>query len=173
MNIDRFDILAIAAAAVLTAGAVVLGLSGGGETAYARPAAARVKPAPDPAMYPKLDAARTLLEAGQAQKALETLGGLSKEYPAEAEVHALSGQAHARLLSYPRAMASYRTTLLMDPDYVDKKSKKFIGKRIKAAVKEGMAEAKAALAGDTGDKAARAALKDAYYLERMLAGGCE
>jgi tetratricopeptide (TPR) repeat protein len=174
MKPDRFDLMVIASAIVLCASALVIGSTAGGEGTAGPAAVARLKAAPpDPAAYQKIAAAETLMNSEQFDSAIDTLKGISADYPAMSEPHALLGQAYARLLDYPAAMREYRTALVMDPDYVDKKSRKFIGKRIKSAVKDGMSEAKDSLANSPDDKAARAALKDAYYLERMLAGGCE
>lgn len=174
MNTDRFDFAVITAAIVLGSAALVLGITGGGEGMTRAAAAVRMKAEPpDPAVYQEIAGAETLMASGQVEEAMDALGRISSSNPAMSEPHALMGQGYARLLDYPSAMREYRMALVMDPDYADKKSGKFIGKRIKPAVKDGMAEAREALAKDPDDVSARAALKDAYYLERMLAGGCE
>jgi len=176
MKLDRFDILVVAAVLVLTAAAFTLG-SRGAAGQQGRPtaaAAARAKASPpDPAAYQELTRANELISSDQVDEAVKSLKGLTAAHPEMSEPHALLGQAYARVLDYPSSMREFRTTLVMDPEYVDKKSGKFIGKRIKAAVKDGMAEARARLSKNPDDKTARATLKDAYYLERMLAGGCE
>jgi len=175
MKLDRFDILIVAAVFVLTAAALTLGAKG--EAGQDRPtaaAAARAKAAPpDPAAYQEISRANELISSDQVDEAVNSLKALAASHPEMSEPHALLGQAYARVLDYPSSMREFRIALVMDPEYVDKKSGKFIGKRIKAAVKDGMADAKARISKDPGDKTARATLKDAYYLERMLAGGCE
>jgi len=174
MRLDRFDFMNIAAAAVFLAAALGMAASGGSGNEAVKPAASRVQAAPpSPTYYAGYDKARALFDAGQFAQAVSELGKLAGAYPAQPDVHALMGQAYSSLNDYPNAMKEYRTALQMEPEYVDKKSGRFIGKRIKATVKEGMALAKDGLAKDKDDAASRAALSDAYYLERMLAGGCE
>jgi len=174
MKLDRFDILSLTVAAALAAAAfAVPALTGTDGAVQARPLPARIQAPAVQAPPDKLAQAGSLLEAGAVSETVAALEPLAKQYPSDSQVHALLGQAYSKKLDFPAAMREFRTALLLDPDYVDKKSGKFIGKRIKAAEKDGMAEAKAALANNPGDLSARAALKDAYYLERMLAGGCE
>lgn len=174
MKLDKFDMLVLAAVAVLTVSAVFIGASGADNGPVPRAVANRQKSRPtSPALYAKVEGLRTLVEAGQPEAALEGLKGLASGNPAMSEPHALLGEAHSRMQDYPAAMKEYRMALMLDPDYVDKNSSRFIGKRIKAAMKEGMEYSKAALARNKDDGEAKAALKDAYYLERMLAGGCE
>lgn len=174
MKPDRFDILVMLSVAALTAAGVFAGMSGGQDGPTPRAEAARIKSEPPaPAVYAKLDGLRDLMESGQVDAAIAPLKALSAEQPAMSEPHALLGEAYSRMQDYPAAMREYRTALMLDPGYVDKKSPKFIGKRIKATQRDGMAGAKAALDRDKDDQPAKAALKDAYYLERMLAGGCE
>jgi len=173
MKLDGFDMLVVAAVAVLMAAAAAYSLSGGERRATGAAVARSRAASPSPDIYPKLSAAKALLDAGQVKESVDTLAALEKEYPADPEAHALLGQAYAKLEDYPHCMSEFKAALAMDPDYVDKKSEKFIGKRIKTAVRDGMAEAKASLAKNPADPAARAELSDAYYLEKMLAGGCE
>ncbi len=173
MKWDGFDLLVLAAAAVLVTAAIAYSITGGDGRAPGRPSA-RSRPAPiSPDIYPRLSSARALLDAGEARESAASLTAIEKEFPAEPETHALLGQAYAKLEDYPGSMREYKAALELSPDYVDKKSEKFIGKRIKAAVKEGLSESKVALARDPGDTKARSELRDAYYIERMLAGGCE
>jgi tetratricopeptide (TPR) repeat protein len=173
MALDGFDKAVAAAVIALILGFGFVYTTVQPEEAAVRPVASRVKAEIDPAVYPKLDGARGLMEAGLAGEALAELNGIAKEYPAVSETYALMGETYSRMLDYPAAMRSFRRALTMDPDYADKKSSKYIGGRIESAMKDGMKEAKAALDKDGSDEAAKAALKDAYYIERMLAGGCE
>jgi len=170
---DGFDkgIIAAVIALVLGIGYIYYTISPA-ESAV-RPIASRVKVEVDPAVYPKLDAARSLMEANMPKEALESLNKIADEYPAVSDTYALMGEVYSRMQDYPEAMKSFRRALMMDPDYVDKKSKKYIGGRMESSMKEGMKQAKAALQKDPSDKSAKKALEDAYYIERMLAGGCE
>ena len=174
MKLDRFDKLNLAVAALLTGAAVYYGIAGG--TGAAKPRAAYAKTCAavtSPDLIQKVEAARLLLEAGQVKESVGSLKALEAANPAAGDVHALLGQGYSRLMDYPSAVREFRLALLIEPNYVDNKSPKFIGKRIKAAVKEGIPQFKDALIKNPGDEQAAAALNDAKYLERMLAGGCE
>ena len=177
MKLDRFDIFGITAAGALLAAAVVFGLAGDGDASRAvrsGSAPSRIQAqAPGKAFYARLVEAESQLESGQVRESVAALQSLVNENPGQPDPHALLGQAYARLQDYPSAMKEFRIALSMDADYIDSKSPKFIGKRIKAATKEGMDLARAKLKKDPSDPAANAAIKDGYYLVRMLAGGCE
>ena len=174
MKLDRFDILNLAAIALLSGAAVYYGFAGGAGSARPRAAYAKASATvPSPDLIQKVEAARLLLEAGQVKEAIGSLNSLADTNPASGDIHALLGQGYSRLMDYPSAVREFRLALLIEPDYVDSKSPKFIGKRIKAAVKEGMPQFEDALRKNPGDEKAAAALNDAKYLERMLAGGCE
>jgi tetratricopeptide (TPR) repeat protein len=161
MKPDRFDILTLAAMAVLLACAVFFAYRGGNADVNG---ATLVRPTSPPGHehYARVAVAKTMLDAGQVKESVESLKAVSAENPGDPEVHALLGQAYSKLLDYPSAVKEYRLALSLDADYVDQKSPKFIGKRIKAAVREAKAS-----------PAAGASRSDISYLERMLAGGCE
>ena len=176
MKFDRFDIISLVAAAALSVAASGVVIYARDDTPSVRPAASRVQPAPSAPsadLGPKLAAVRSLIDTGQPKEAVKALSELARSNPAEPEVHAMLGEAGARMQDHPMSMTEYRTAVQMDPEYVEKKSGKFIGNRIKAEVKDAMSYAKAILASKPDDSVAKATLKDAYYLERMLAGGCE
>jgi tetratricopeptide (TPR) repeat protein len=160
MKLDRFDIVTLFVAATLLAGAGIYAYQG--SAAVNGVNVARASQPPSHELYTKIAAAKTMLEAGQVKESVETLKAISAENPAQAEPHALLGQAYSKLLDYPPAIKEYRLALSLDADYVDQKSPKFIGKRIKTVVRE-------AKAGPVTP----ASRQDISYLERMLAGGCE
>jgi len=127
----------------------------------------------DSAVLPKISQARAFLRAGQVRECEECLKPIVASDPEAAEAHALMGEACSRLMDYQTALREYRVALSLDPDYVDWRSEKFIGKRIKAAVREAKPQFLATLQKNGEDQAARAAMADVNYLDRMLAGGCE
>ncbi|HEY3346349.1 MAG TPA: hypothetical protein VGK71_01880 [Nitrospirota bacterium] len=174
MKLDRFDIICISAAAIFAVCAVFVGITGKG-AAPARASIAKETGAdkPDAAFTANLMNAKVMLEAGQSKEAIAALKPLEVSNPSVAETYALLGQAYAKLMDYPAAMKSYRLALMYEPDFCDAKSDMFIGKRIKAALKEGQADAKSRLSGIATDATGLAELEDARYIERMLAGGCE
>lgn len=127
---------------------------------------------PDPDISPKISQAKAMIEVGQSKEAVELLKPVASQYPVLAEPHALLGQAYSRDLDYNSSIKEYRLALQIDPDYVDKKSDKYIGKRITASVKECKAQSYFVLGKNPNDVYACSALNDVSYIERMLAGGC-
>jgi len=172
MNIDRFDMVVNVAILFLVASTVYYG--------YAENSVASVKPASatvsssssEPDIFPKISQAKAMIEAGQAKEAIGLLKTIAGRSPVLAEPHALLGQAYSRVFDYNSSIKEYRLALQIDPDYVDKKSDKYIGKRIAAAVKECKAQSNSTLRNKPSDLDARSALNDVSYIERMLAGGC-
>ncbi len=124
-------------------------------------------------MAPKIAEAKVLMDSGRVREAAQTLKDLCRKDPFEASAHALLGQACSRLQDYPSAVQEYRMCLALDADYADKKSDKFIGKRIRCTLGECTPQFESELSKNRGDKQASRAIQDAHYLERMLAGGCE
>lgn len=174
MKLDRFDIVVITAAAALLTASVSLAVSGGVTGVRENMQLARVQAVPpDAATLQAIQTAKLQLESGQVRECIDGLKPLENKCPTLGDVHALLGQAYARALDYPSAVREYRMALLIDPDYVDNKSYKFIGKRIKAAVRDCLPDFRSQVKANPDDKKAAAALKDALYLERMIAGGCE
>ena len=72
-----------------------------------------------------------------------------------------------------KAIADYRKAVEMDPDYVDKKASLFIGPEIKKFVTQSKSFVEKQLAENPDNKESKRALKNIYYLQRRLAGGCE
>ncbi len=174
MKLDKFDIINISAAVVLAAGAVFYGVADGKTAAADGIAAARSgRIKADPDMAPKIAAAKVLMDSGRVREAAQTLKDVCRKDPFDASAHALLGQACSRLQDYPSAVKEYRMCLALDADYVDKKSAKFIGKRINCTLGDCKPQLESELSKNPGDKQASGAMQDVNYLERMLAGGCE
>ena len=172
IKFDRFDRFTILAIAALVSASVFIGATD--NTASSDRAIKKAaKAVTDPRVVAKVEAARLMMDAGQLREAIDGLKAAEAEAPAYGEPHALLGLAYSKTMDYPPAMKEFRLALLIDPDYIDSKSPKFIGKRIKAAVKEAKPQIVEAAGKAPGDAAARAALGDTQYIERMIAGGCE
>jgi tetratricopeptide (TPR) repeat protein len=71
------------------------------------------------------------------------------------------------------AIHNYRQAVEMEPDYVDERTPLFIGDKIKDLVTEGREKFAREKALKPKDKGVKLALKDVYYLQSRLAGGCE
>jgi cytochrome c-type biogenesis protein CcmH/NrfG len=168
MKLDGFDLLLLGAVVLLGGSALFQGLNVRNSEAARQIRAVQ----PDETYRQGLTEARNLLASGRVEEATTHLANLESGNPAVAETHLLLGQAFLEARDYPSSLREYRTALVLDADYADEHSGKFAGKRIKAAVRAGLDHLHAELRKAPGNPAAQEALKDAFYLERMLAGGC-
>ncbi len=172
MKLDKFDFIVISAVTILAAGAVFYGAAGYGTQAKAE-AAARQDPEIAAQMAPKIAEAKALMNSGQMRQAAGDCKEICLADPADASAHALYGQVCSRLQDYPDAVKEFRMCLSLDADYADSKSRKFIGKIIKATIKECRPQFMLALSKNPNDKEAAADMENVHYLQRMLAGGCD
>ncbi len=172
MKLDRFDFIVISAVAVLSAGAVFYGAAGYG-TQTTTEAEARQDPEIAAQMAPKIAEAKALMNSGQMRQAASACKGICLADPADASAHALYGQVCSRLQDYPDAVKEFRMCLSLDADYADSKSRRFIGKIIKATIKECKPQFMLALSKNPNDKEAASDMENVHYLQRMLAGGCD
>jgi tetratricopeptide (TPR) repeat protein len=168
MKLDGFDLLLVGAVVLLGGSALFQGLNARNSGAARQIRAVQ----PDETTRHGLAEARNLLASGRIEEARGLLGNLASGNPAVAETHLLLGQAFQEARDYPASLREYRTALVLDADYADENSGKFAGKRIKAAVRAGLDQLRAELGKAPGNAAAKESMKDAFYLERMLAGGC-
>ena len=71
-----------------------------------------------------------------------------------------------------KAMREYKEAIDLNPDYLDKKTPLFQGKKLKIAAGEALAEIEKRIKADPKDEAAKNEKKTIYYLYRKIAGGC-
>ncbi|MBE0503998.1 MAG: hypothetical protein IBX46_07680 [Desulfuromonadales bacterium] len=115
----------------------------------------------------------TLLQAGQDQSALLKLAEIEKTYPGEAHGQILKGSIQARLGAIDEAVASYATGVKLRGDYVDKENPLSRRTEIGRVVESGLQTVSARLAANPDNRTAQATMKQLYYLQSRLAGGCE
>ncbi len=167
MKYDRFDVLSVTCAAGLLLAAGFVGVS-----RASPPSAPRVSSSSARAVVSDLSRARAALDAGKTKKAIDELTVFVAANPDIAEPHVLLAKAHASLGDYATAIREYKAAVVMDPEYADLNSDKYIGNGIKSVLSHGWAPCEITMTPERND-AARAAVKDdAAYLQRMLAGGC-
>lgn len=167
MKYDRFDLLTATCAAGLLLGAGLLGASLGAPVAQSRVSSGSTR-----AVVADLTRARAALDSGKDKKAIEQLAAFVVANPDIAEPHVLLAKAHAALGDYSTAIREYKKAVVMDPEYADQNSDKFIGHRIKSILSHGWAPCEITLEAERNDPAKAAVKEDAAYLQRMLAGGC-
>ncbi|HEY3360111.1 MAG TPA: tetratricopeptide repeat protein [Polyangia bacterium] len=156
---DRLDAAAAAAVVVLLGAAGVV--TARREPPPAAPAAAGRAPAPAD-LAPEVARLRALLEAGSLTQAQAQALALAQRYPHEGEPHMLLGDIHLRRQDLAAALRAYREAVDRNPDYLDRKTPLFQGRKLKHVVDEAQREA----------VTARAHQKLIHYLLRRLAGGC-
>lgn len=115
----------------------------------------------------------TLMQSGQDQAALLKLTEIEKTYPGEAHGQMLKGEIQARLGAVDEAVASYAAGVKLRGDYVDKENPLSRRNEIGKVVENGLKTVSARLAANPDNRTAKATMKQLYYLQSRLAGGCE
>lgn len=126
----------------------------------------------NPELEKRLKIARDLLENSNVEKAEELATALMGEYPYDGEPHMIIGDIWLRKQNPVSAMASYRNGIDLNPDYLDKKTEFFQGKKIKATVLEAKAVIEVELQADPGSSDLKQKQKTVYYMLRRIAGSC-
>ena len=126
----------------------------------------------DPAFDKKVSLVKNLLAGNNLDQAEALLVEMVANYPYEAMPFFLRGD----LLLYRQdaigAMMEYRKAVDLNPDFLDKKSELFQGKKIKKTVEEARAMIEPGLAAKQDDGALLAARAVYYYMLRKIAGSC-
>ena len=173
---DRFDRITIGAIMVLAGGSILLALADRGEQRFDRMTPQRavvLEQAPATVeLASSLTVLNNLLEAGGLAEAETLAQDLIRRYAYQAEPHMLLGDVFMRKQDPVRAMHAYKRAIEYNPDYLDKKTPQFQGKKLKVAVGEALAEIENRLKQRPGDEGLRAEKKTVYYLYRRIAGSC-
>lgn len=133
---------------------------------------AQAVPRIDPALEQKVETAKNLLASGSLAQAQGLIDELIAASPYEALPHVLKGDVFLYRQEPVAAMFAYRTAVDLNPDFLDKKSPLFQGKKIKKTVEEARAAMEAGLAVRPDDAALLEARKVYYYMLRKIAGSC-
>lgn len=171
--IDRLSIWAIVliiiASFALIAGHV-------GEAKPERPAQQRTSAAEYPAKNVEIDGRvkliRNLMESDSLGKAEMMARELIQQYPYEDAVHMTMGDIFMRRQDPVKAVLEYREAIDINPDFLDKKTPLFQGKKIKTAVTEALTEIDRKIRLAPDDEALKRERKTIYYLQRRIAGSC-
>jgi hypothetical protein len=120
----------------------------------------------------KIKVAKNLMEADNLDKAEVLVKEMIQKYPYEGGPHMLMGDIFMRRLEPVKAMPKYIEAVDLNPDYLDKKTPIFQGKKLKIAVNEALDEVEKILDADPGNKGTLQKRKTIYYLKRRIAGSC-
>lgn len=126
----------------------------------------------NPELDRKVKIAKDLLENNNLLKAEELATGLISEYPYDGAPHMVIGDIQLRKQNPVAAMDSYRSGIDLNPDYLDKKTEVFQGKKIKATVLEAKAIIDKDLKANSWNRDLRQKRKTVYYMLRRIAGSC-
>jgi tetratricopeptide (TPR) repeat protein len=172
---DRLDKVSIAVVVMLLLAAGVL-LQGRTPAPKLAVAKQQLAAAADPAAAAEVEnnsrIIRNLLESGDVVQAENLIKDLQQKYPYQAGPHMLMGDLLMRRQDPVLAMHAYKKAIDLNPDYLDKKTPLFQGKKLKTAVTEALAEIEIRLKKNPADESLKREKKDVYYLYRKIAGSC-
>jgi Flp pilus assembly protein TadD len=172
---DWFDRISIGAVAALSVGALVLVQCHRGEVKPDRDLQQR-PPVADAAANGELPnnvrLIKNLIEAGNLSKAENMIRGLKQKFRYQGELSMLMGDILMRKQQPVMAMHEYKEAIDLNPDYLDKKTPLFQGKKMKIAVGEALAEIENLNRLNPDDASLKQEKKVIYYLYRRIAGSC-
>ena len=125
-----------------------------------------------PELNSKIQVAKNLLGQENLEKSEALVTTLLGEFPYEGELYMLKGDILVRRQQPVAAMYEYKEAIQLNPDFLDKKTKQFQGKKIKVAVEEAMAAIESGLRKDPDDSKLKQDQKTLYFMKRKLAGSC-
>lgn len=114
-----------------------------------------------------------LRDQGELQAALLKLEELERDFPGESYGALLRGEVFYRMGLLDRAVTSLAMAVRGNGDYLDPAGPLNRRDLVAVAVEQGIPLMRDRLLGQPGDRQAASTLKDAYYLQSRLAGGCE
>lgn len=126
----------------------------------------------NPELAKKVKVAKDLLENNNLLKAEELAKLLVSEYPYDGAPHMVIGDIELRKQDPVSAMESYRNAIDLNPDFLDKKTEVFQGKKIKATVLEAKAFLEEELAKGQDGNGLKEKRRTVYYMLRRIAGSC-
>ncbi len=115
---------------------------------------------------------RSMIAADSLNKAEIMIMELMQQYPYEGEPRMLMGDILMRRQEPVKAMLEYKEAIGLNPDYLDRKTPFFQGKKLKIAVGEALAEIENRMKLSPGDETLKGNRKIIYYLQRKIAGSC-
>ncbi len=177
---DRFDYLMIAALVlVLVFTAVVLAGTRPGQDSHAAAMANRqmekelLYQARVAFIERHYSPVLVLRDNGSLQEALLKLEELARSMPEEAHNNLLSGDILLRMGQFDRALEKLADAVRVNADYVDMASPLNHRQLIESAVNEGLPLVRDRLRAQPESRSLDKYVKDGYYLQSRLAGGCE
>ncbi|MDT8440980.1 MAG: hypothetical protein RQ723_04895 [Desulfuromonadales bacterium] len=177
---DRFDQILLAALAVTLTGLGLLLLVPGASTGQvASPALSRqvekemLSQARLSLLERRYAPVHRLLDQGELSAAMLKLEELSRDLPGEVHSNLLRGDVLWRMGQLDKALTQFALAVRGNPDYVDAASPLNQRDLIEAALTQGLPQVRDRLRSQPGSRVLEQVLRDGYYLQSRLAGGCE
>jgi tetratricopeptide (TPR) repeat protein len=171
--LDRLSIWAIVIL-IISSFAVIVGHVGEArpdrQTRLSSSAADRVEPNGERDNMLKL--VKNLMEGDNTDKAELLARELLQKYPYDGQPHMVMADILMRKQEPVKAVFEYREAIDINPDFLDKKTPLFQGKKIKAAVTEALTEIDRKIRLAPDDESLKKERKTIYYLQRRIAGSC-
>jgi tetratricopeptide (TPR) repeat protein len=174
--LDKISIAAVAGLVLITGGLLVSqerierridnpgGANDGSRTSYA----SQIE------MDKKIYASVTVYqEKGLHDEAIAELDRIAKSNPKNSLSYVYLAESYLAQGRLVDTIRNYRQAVEMEPDYVDPRTPLFKGDELKELVTEGIPKLEREKKLKPKDEEVKQALKDVYYLQRRLAGGCE
>jgi tetratricopeptide (TPR) repeat protein len=121
----------------------------------------------------KANMIKTLMEAGNLAQSEILIRELLQKYSfSQGEPHMLMGDLLMRRQEPIKAVHEYKDAIECNPDYLDRKTPLFQGKKLKVAAEEALTEISRRLKMNPGDESLKSEQKMVYYLYRKIAGSC-
>lgn len=171
-TLDKWSVLIITLTIIYAAGllAAANGQSQAGEDDLRRQTVSVL--VLNPELDNKIQLAMDLLVRENLDKTEMLVASLLGEFPYEGRLHMLKGDILVRRQQPIAAMYAYKEAVELNPDFLDRKTDLFQGKKIKVTVEEALAEIEAGLGGGQNDIGMKDHLQTVYFMKRKLAGGC-
>jgi tetratricopeptide (TPR) repeat protein len=168
---DWFDKISIGAIAVLSVGMFVLVHGHRGEVNLQQRALA-ADGATNEALANNVRLIKNLIEAGNLSQAESMIREMKQTFRYQAELSMLMGDVLMRKQQPIMAMQEYKEAIDLNPDYLDKKTPFFQGKKMKIAVGEALVEIENRIRQNPDNAFLKQEKKVVYYLYRRIAGSC-
>jgi tetratricopeptide (TPR) repeat protein len=117
-------------------------------------------------------AIKNLMEGSNLNKAESLAREMIGKYPHEGELRMLMGDILMRRQELVKAILEYREAIDLNPDYLDRKTPLFQGKKLKVAVREALEDIERKIKANPEDETMKQYRKVIYYLQRRIAGSC-
>ncbi len=126
----------------------------------------------NPELNNKIKMAKNLMEQDNLEKTELLVNSLVVEFPYEGKLYMLKGDILMRRQQPIAAMYEYKEAISLNPDFLDKKTELFQGKKIKVTVDEAMAMIVSGLSQNPDNRQLKDDRQAVYFMKRKIAGSC-